>query len=51
VKIRRLHIRNFRCLRDVEIPLDDVTVLIGENNAGKSALLDALRLALRGPRG
>lgn len=51
MKIRRLHIRNFRCLRDVEIPLDDVTVLIGENNAGKSALLDALRLALRGPRG
>ncbi len=48
MRLAHLHIRNFRCLRDVEIPLDDVTVLIGENNAGKSAVLDALRLALRG---
>lgn len=53
MKLARLVIQNFRCLREVEIPLDDVTVLIGENNTGKSAVLEALQVCLRrspGPR-
>lgn len=43
MKIKSLRIKNFRCLVDVAIDLDDVTVIIGENNTGKTALLDALR--------
>jgi putative ATP-dependent endonuclease of the OLD family len=37
---------NFRCLREVEIPLGPTTVLIGENNVGKTSFLDALHAAI-----
>jgi len=46
MKLRELVVKNFRNLVDVRIPVDDTTVLVGENNAGKTALLDALRIAL-----
>lgn len=46
MKLRHIRIKNFRCLADVEMPVDDTTILIGENNAGKTALLEALRKAL-----
>lgn len=46
MKIKQIHIRNFRSLADVTLPLDDTTVLIGENNVGKSAVLEALRFLL-----
>lgn len=46
MKIKRLHIQNFRSIIDLDIPLDDTTVFIGVNNAGKSAILEALRIAL-----
>lgn len=42
--IAKLAIRNFRCFRDVEVAFQPgVNVIIGENNAGKTALLRALR--------
>lgn len=44
--IKRVRIRNFRSIRDVEIDLSPTTVFIGPNNAGKSAILEALRIAL-----
>lgn len=52
MKLRRLSIRNFRGLQALDLDLDDTTVLIGENNSGKTAVLELLRLALRdlGPR-
>jgi putative ATP-dependent endonuclease of OLD family len=51
VHLKSVLIRNFRGLRDVEVPLDKTTVLIGENNSGKSSFLDAVRLCLaRGGR-
>jgi predicted ATPase len=34
---------NFRSLRDVTIPLESLTVLVGPNNAGKSNVLDLIR--------
>lgn len=46
MKIKRLLIRNFRSIRSLNIDLDDTTVFIGPNNAGKSAILDAVRIAL-----
>jgi len=44
MKLRRVKIKNFRCLVDIDVPIDDTTILIGENNAGKTAFLDALRI-------
>jgi putative ATP-dependent endonuclease of OLD family len=44
--IRRIHIKNFRSIHDAEVDLNETTVLIGPNNAGKSAILEAIRIAL-----
>jgi putative ATP-dependent endonuclease of OLD family len=46
MKLREIIVKNFRCLADVAIPIQDTTVLVGENNSGKTALLDALKIAL-----
>jgi putative ATP-dependent endonuclease of OLD family len=46
MKLREITVKNFRCLVDVTIPVDDTTILVGENNSGKTALLDALKIAL-----
>lgn len=52
MKLREVKIRNFRCLVDVTIQLDDTTVLVGENNTGKTAFLEALKIMLtRGSTG
>ena len=41
--LKEVRVKNFRSLKDVKVKLDESTILIGENNAGKSALLDAIR--------
>ncbi len=46
MRVTNVRIRNFRSLVDVTIPMDDTTVIVGENNSGKSALIDAIRAAL-----
>ena len=46
VKITDVRIANFRSLRDIEARLDNLTVLIGSNNAGKTSFLDALYIAI-----
>ena len=40
--MKNVRIQNFRCLRDVSVPLRPLTVLIGPNDSGKSAFLAAL---------
>lgn len=44
MKIKTLHLQNFRGFEDLTIkfPEDNVAVFIGENGAGKSAILDAI---------
>ena len=44
--IRRIHIENFRNFKYIDIPLNQFTIVVGENDAGKSNLLDAIRLVL-----
>ncbi|USS40658.1 ATP-binding protein [Thermococcus aggregans] len=44
VRIVEVEIENFRSLRHVKIPVDDLTILIGRNGTGKSSLLKALDL-------
>lgn len=46
MKLRKLNIQNFRGIKNLELELDDLVVLIGENNVGKTAILQALRLCL-----
>lgn len=41
--IERIHIENYKCLRDVTVELGDFTVLIGPNDSGKSSFLEALQ--------
>src|SRR5450631_3799812 len=39
----RLRLKNVRCYRDVEIPLDPhVTLIVGANGSGKTTLMEAL---------
>lgn len=46
MRLRSVTIKNFRALADVRVDLDDTTVLIGENNTGKTSFLEALKLCL-----
>ncbi len=39
-------IRRFKLIENAEIPLDDVTLLIGANNSGKSSVLQAIHFAV-----
>lgn len=52
MRLRRVQIENFRGIRSLDLALDDLVVLIGENNTGKTAILHAIQLCLRdlGPR-
>lgn len=42
MRIKTVHVRNFRCLSDVTVDVDDVTSFIGPNGTGKSTVLRAL---------
>lgn len=44
--ISKVQIKNFRNLRDLTVELREKAVLLGENGAGKSNFLEALRLVL-----
>ena len=46
MKLREIKLQNFRNLVDISIPMGDTTILVGENNSGKTALMDALKIAL-----
>ena len=46
MRITRLHVENFRSIRSLDVALSHTTVLIGPNNAGKTAILEALQIAL-----
>ena len=46
MRISRIEIENFRSIRHLAVDLGDTTVFVGPNNAGKTAILDALRIAL-----
>ena len=45
MKLRETRIHNFRALHDVAIGVSDYGLLIGANNAGKSSVIDAIRVA------
>jgi putative ATP-dependent endonuclease of OLD family len=44
--IKEVRVRNFRCLRSVDVELDQLTIIIGQNNSGKTSFLNALFAAI-----
>src|ERR1035438_7422101 len=47
LRLDRLSLSNFRCFAECEIDLHpELTVLVAENGRGKTAILDAIRIAL-----
>jgi putative ATP-dependent endonuclease of OLD family len=48
MKIKSLYLKNFRSFKDelIEFPKSDLCAFVGENNAGKSNILNALNLML-----
>jgi energy-coupling factor transporter ATP-binding protein EcfA2 len=50
MELTRLEINNFKGLRFIEIPTSRFVCLIGQNNAGKSSLLQALLLFIEGKK-
>jgi putative ATP-dependent endonuclease of the OLD family len=48
MRLEHLHVAGFRSLKDTEIDFDDLTLLIGPNDSGKSSVLDAVDILLTG---
>jgi putative ATP-dependent endonuclease of the OLD family len=48
VNLSSLSIKNYRGLRDISMPLSNFVCITGENNAGKSSVLQALSLFISG---
>lgn len=42
--IKKLIVRNFRCFDNTMVILQDTSILVGKNNAGKSTLIEALKI-------
>ena len=51
MRLTAVRIRNFRCIKNLAVDLDETTVLIGQNNSGKTAFLEAIRICLERLRG
>lgn len=51
MRLTNVAIRNFRCIRELNLDLDEITVFIGENNTGKTAVLEAIRTCMERSRG
>ncbi|MEM6736368.1 MAG: AAA family ATPase [Bacteroidota bacterium] len=41
-----VYIKNFRCFKEVDLGLEKLTQLVGENGTGKTAILEAINLCL-----
>lgn len=46
MEITKVRIQNFRSIKNIELDFTPTTVLIGPNNSGKTAIVDAVRIAL-----
>ena len=50
MRIGHIHVQNYRGLKDVEASIGKFACIIGENNAGKSSLLQAFIIFLNGKK-
>lgn len=44
VMINNIYIENFRCYKKTDINIKQLSIIVGRNNAGKSTLIEALRI-------
>ena len=42
--LKRLELENYRCFEKHTVDFKDISIIVGQNNAGKSTLVEALRL-------
>lgn len=42
--LKRLSLENYRCFERTEISFKDLSIIVGKNNAGKSTLIESLRI-------
>lgn len=42
--IKTLTVKNFRCFEESVVSFQDISILVGRNNAGKSTLIDVLKI-------
>ena len=42
--VKKLYLEHYRCFDKIEINLKDFVMLVGENNAGKSTIIEAMRM-------
>lgn len=49
--LKKVKLENFKCYQDATILFKDLTIIVGENNAGKSCLIEALRIISRATQG
>lgn len=42
--LKKLKLENFRCYENTTVTFNELNIIVGENNAGKSCLIEALRL-------
>ena len=42
--LKSINIKNYKCFENVSFRLKDINILIGENNAGKSTTVEAIKL-------
>jgi AAA15 family ATPase/GTPase len=42
--LKKIYIENYRCFAKTEMSFKDLTIIVGKNNAGKSTLIEALRI-------
>src|SRR5579883_2932794 len=49
MRITELRVQGLRTLANIRLPLDGLTVLIGENGSGKSSILEACEILRRVP--
>ena len=45
--LKKIRVNNFRCLQNnLEVTFeDDLTVIVGENDSGKTSIIDAIKIA------
>ncbi len=51
ILLKKLQLENFKCYKKVIINFKEISIIVGENNAGKSCLIEALRLVSKAAQG
>lgn len=46
MKLKRIRIEEFKSIKNLELPIEEVNLLIGGNNSGKSSVLQAIHFAI-----